>query len=149
MASVLNISQIPPKEVEKILQSPEFRAEFVKLGDKAEKPVIDVQIMGAWSLCSLSFSFKQVGIPINEYKQLMLCDWDNLDLMTIQKMCDLIMSVSCNDMLTKFKSDFDNQVYVEVIEKTVHLFNDCAKILNDIRDKCVVTLYNRHLLTGK
>ena len=105
--------------------------------------------MGAWALCSLSFSFKQVGIPINEYKQLMLCDWNNLDLMTIQKMCDLIMSVSYNDMLTKFKSDFDNQVYVSIIEKTVHLFYDCAKILNDIKTDCIVKLYNRSLITRK
>ena len=145
MASVLNIGQIPPKEVEKILQSAEFRDEFVKLGDKAEKPVIDPIIKSAWGFCGASFSFKQIGIPIKEYIQLTKSEFDDLDLITMQKMCDLLMSTPLKDLLDGYASF----KHIEVIEKTVHLFNDCAKILNDIRDKCVVTLYNRHLLTGK
>lgn len=143
MAAVLNVQQIPPQKIKEIMQSPDFMKELAELESKCERPIVNEILKDVISVCVNFKSFKELAMPLQEWKQVITKDYDKLDLLTIQKVCEIIMSHSF------LQSGLEISHVVDIIENTVHLFNDCAKILNELQEKVLIKLYNRSLLTIK
>lgn len=140
MAAVLNVNQIPSNKIQEIVKSPDFMKELSDMESKCERPVINETVQYAISIAVGVCTFKETGMPLTEWKQVLKAEYNKLDLLTIQKTCELVMNCKCL---------CNNHNYIDIIENTVHLYNDCAKLLQDMQEKVIVKLYNRSLLTIK